>query len=279
MAFWSNQKLTQRIPSEGIIAPYDADSVKYCAYELKLGDAVFLTGATGKTVPIKAGEQIIIPPGQFALLITKEVVKLPANALALISIKASIKFLGLVNVSGFHVDPGFNGRLKFSVYNAGTREINLTSDRACFLIFFADLEPPAAPLYSGGHQGQREITSADAMGLQGQPASVAVLDERLKKIELQIEIWTRVVQAFVVAITLLLLGLWVKSCGSRESDSSKTGVTTNILRGSVIITQQIGRDLPLQSTPLGQTNSQRTPTLTPQQNPPTQTAPTAVPRK
>ena len=58
-------------------------------------------------------------PGQFAFLLTDEIVEVPDSAMALISIKAKIKWRGLINVSGFHVDPGFKGRLIFSVYNAG----------------------------------------------------------------------------------------------------------------------------------------------------------------
>ena len=48
-----------------------------------------------------------IPPGQFAFLLTEEVVSVPPDALAFISIRAKTKFRGLVNVSGFHVDPGY----------------------------------------------------------------------------------------------------------------------------------------------------------------------------
>ena len=69
--------------------------------------------------------QLVIPPGQFGLLITEEVVQVPMDAIAFISIKAGIKFRGLVNVSGFHADPGFSGKLKFAVYNAGSQRLVL----------------------------------------------------------------------------------------------------------------------------------------------------------
>ena len=51
----------------------------------------------------------MIPPGQFAFLLTAETVTMPDNAIAFISIKARLKFNGLINISGFHVDPGYRG--------------------------------------------------------------------------------------------------------------------------------------------------------------------------
>lgn len=220
MSFWSNKTISTRLPAEEIVSDFDANAVKYCAYELKLGNEAFLTSDDeGVKKSIGPDCQIIIPPGQFALLITKEVIKMPTKVIGLISIKASDKFRGLVNVSGFHVDPGFTGRLKFSVYNAGGQNIVLTRDTAVFLIFFADLDLIADPSYSGQHQNQQSISAQDVMQIQGQLASPAVLDGRLKKLENLVEVWTRVAVALGISITMLLLGLCVKSCAGAEGKS------------------------------------------------------------
>ena len=86
------------------------------------------------------GEAFTIPPGQFAFLLTEEVVCVPADALAFISIRAKIKFRGLVNVSGFHVDPGYRGQLTFSVFNAGPVPVHLKRGQPIFLIWYASLD-------------------------------------------------------------------------------------------------------------------------------------------
>lgn len=86
------------------------------------------------------GDSFAVPPGQFAFLLTEEVVRVPLDAIAFISIRATIKFCGLVNVSGFHVDPGYDGRLVFSVFNAGPAPVHLERGEACFLIWFASLD-------------------------------------------------------------------------------------------------------------------------------------------
>ena len=126
MAFWSSEKLKQVHATTKVVEPFDETAVMHGAYELSIGPEAFLTCDDDKRKKLLGdGEQLVIPPGQFGLLLTEEKVNIPSNAIAFISIKASIKFRGLVNVSGFHVDPGFSGRLKFSVYNVGSQNIVL----------------------------------------------------------------------------------------------------------------------------------------------------------
>jgi dCTP deaminase len=113
-----------RIGSEYFVTPTD-DSGDANSHSLKTLDD---------------GESFAIPPGQFAYVITRETVKIPKGVLAFISIRTTVKWKGLINVSGFHVDPGYQGRLTFSVYNAGPASIHLRSGDAVFLIWFADLD-------------------------------------------------------------------------------------------------------------------------------------------
>src|SRR5689334_22348820 len=148
MAFWNSEKLKQVISVGKFVEPFDEKAVKHGAYELSLGPEAFLTSDDdNKKDILDEGEQLVIPPGQFGLLLTEEKVRIPNNAIGFISIKAGIKFRGLVNVSGFHVDPGFSGRLKFSVYNAGSQNIVLQRKERVFLLWFSDLDQPTADVY------------------------------------------------------------------------------------------------------------------------------------
>jgi dCTP deaminase len=60
-----------------------------------------------------------------------------------ISIKATYKLKGLVNVSGFHVDPGWSGPLIFAVFNAGPAPVHLQRGLPLFLLWIADLDEPS----------------------------------------------------------------------------------------------------------------------------------------
>jgi dCTP deaminase len=96
---------------------------------------------------------------------------------------------GLVNVSGFHVDPGFRGRLKFSVYNAGSEAIVLDVGERLFPIWFYELPEDNEDEYNGRHKGQMTITSEDAMRLQGEVASPAALKKEIDEIRSTVANW------------------------------------------------------------------------------------------
>ena len=145
---------------------YVESRVKQATYELSLGSQVYRTDNKDKKVEIlnDSNKNIDINPGQFCLLMTEEFVNIPPDKLAFISIKASLKLKGLVNVSGFHVDPGYKGKLLFSVYNAGPSIITLETRKEYFLIWFANLESAANKndAYNkdnNHHQGQKTINT------------------------------------------------------------------------------------------------------------------------
>jgi dCTP deaminase len=127
-------------------------------------------------------EQVKINPGQFALLLTDEVVNIPLDKIAFISIKAKIKLRGLVNVSGFHVDPGFKGKLVFSVYNAGASQISLEKGEPCFLIWLAELSEKEKETYNGEHKNQDNIPLRYVDDLTKEDSELASPNALLKKI-------------------------------------------------------------------------------------------------
>src|SRR6266567_3019357 len=180
MAFWSSETLEQRLPA--FINPFEPTRIMHGAYELGVGPQAFITSSSSDTTVIGQGKKVVISPGQLGLLITNEVVTIPNNAIGFISIRAGIKFQGLINVSGFHVDPGFRGRLKFSVYNAGSESIILEVGERLFPIWFYHLHEKNEDDYVGLHKGQMSITSDDVMRVQGEVASPAALKKEMDEL-------------------------------------------------------------------------------------------------
>ena len=142
---------------------------------LSIGPEVYVSPTTRQPIPttvtvrkLTEGEAFTIPPGQFAFLLTEEVVSVPADALAFISIRAKTKFRGLVNVSGFHVDPGYRGQLTFAVFNAGPVPIHLKRGQPIFLIWYASLDCETS-LQEGRHGSQGHRPRADH-GCRGRAA-------------------------------------------------------------------------------------------------------------
>lgn len=149
MAFWSGPTIRERLST--LVDTPDPACVDGAAYTLKVGAEYYVTPTDRSSDPktrtlrtLASREAFAIPPGQFAYVMTEEVVTIPTNVLAFISVRARVKWKGLVNVSGFHVDPGYQGRLTFAVFNAGPAPIHLRQGDPTFLIWFADLDQDAA---------------------------------------------------------------------------------------------------------------------------------------
>jgi dCTP deaminase len=223
MPFWSTQRVRAEQHQRGnLILPFDPQKVRQGAYELALSrDVLTAPPAKGRSRD-GVGKALEIPAGEFAILYTLEAVTVPPGVIAFISIKASLKLDGLINVSGFHVDPGFSSRLKFSVYNAGNLPIFLDYDREAFLIWFSDLDADTIDPYDQSHQhyNQTGVTPRDRQRMSERSHSPAALHRRLKQLERRIRIMFTVVlivaTAILTAILAPLLKDWIAARIARK---------------------------------------------------------------
>ena len=199
--------MTSRVAE--LVEPFDPARIVNCSYELSMGSEVYITGSDSRTkMNVSHGEQLSLPPGQFAQLLTEETVEVPNDALGLISIKSGLKSGGLVNVSGFHVDPGYQGRLIFSVYNAGPNHIVLSRGTPTFLLWYADLDAPTSDLYKGRRANLQSISDEEVMRLQGEVLTPQELVNRINELESRLKnlAWLASVVA-VALIGVVLIGL------------------------------------------------------------------------
>ncbi len=153
MPFWSGDRLVKELPN--IIKPFNVDHIDCAAYTMTIGSEIYVTPHEGTFDPqtttkrqLKPKEAFTIPAGQFAFLLTEEKLFLPSHVLGFISMKSGTKFRGLINVSGFHVDPGYDRRLIFSVYNAGPSPIHLQRGEKLFLLWIAELDRKSSEKYT-----------------------------------------------------------------------------------------------------------------------------------
>ena len=216
MSFWSGDKLLEALPR--LITPFDAKQIDCAAYTLRVGPEFYVSPTSRKEALTRTRDTLdekqcfVIPPGQFAFLLTEEIVTVPASALAFISMKAKIKFKGLVNVSGFHVDPGYTGRLVFAVFNAGPTAVHLARGDDCFLVWYASLDREShfvrkAPPFDG-------IASSLIMPIAGEVQSLASLSDRIDRVEAeQSVINTKAVIAIGLLLALIgaLIGAFVST--------------------------------------------------------------------
>ncbi|AUQ75883.1 dCTP deaminase domain-containing protein [Phaeobacter piscinae] len=148
MAFWGRDRWLSQGQSElPPVEPWEEGKVEAAGYRLSVGSEFFINGDGTSTVNKLDNEQaFVIEPGQFAFILTKEKVFISRSAIGFISIRASTKFRGLVNVSGFQVNPGHAGNLVFAVFNAGPRHITLREKDEIFSLWIADLDAEVTEL-------------------------------------------------------------------------------------------------------------------------------------
>jgi dCTP deaminase len=242
MAFWTSQDLEERLPE--LISDFAPERVDCNAYTLQIGDESYVSptdqAPEPQSITIRkrvVDEAFTIPPGQFAFLVTAETVQIPNNAMAFISMKASIKFRGLVNVSGFHVDPGYRGKLTFAVFNAGPVVIHLKCGQDCFLIWFASLTGDSKK--NKNQSGSHSLSTTIINSIAGEVQSLDGLHTKLKDVEKRLTEriakvepeYSRYIAILTVAASLLLvvLGFVIRDRGlfSPPAQSAVTPTAIN----------------------------------------------------
>ncbi|MCH7878036.1 MAG: hypothetical protein IH914_01820, partial [candidate division Zixibacteria bacterium] len=163
----------------------------------------FITGNKTKS-ELQDGEQFSIPAGQFVLILTEEYLKIPTDKLGFITFRFGLKKKGLINVSGFHVDPGFEGNLVFAAYNAGAQPIILSRGADAFRLWLSELDG-CAPRYKGTHFNQTCISDADVTGLAGYLASPAALDKQIEEIRQRLRTIRTVLLAVISPLLIAIL--------------------------------------------------------------------------
>lgn len=214
MAFWGGKRLAERLPS--LVTDYDDSRVDCAAYTLRMGRQFYLSAADekygeNKLEQLAEGGSLTIPPGQFAVLLSEETVTVPTEVIAFISMKTGLKGRGLVNVSGFHVDPGYSAPLRFSVFNAGPSPICIRQGDDCFLIWYADLidsDEKYAKTEAQNRIYRKGILGSDISSLSGPVRTVDVLAKKIDSIDKNQQILNVVVGIVATGAVAMSPVLW-----------------------------------------------------------------------
>lgn len=226
MPFWSGEKLSSRIAE--IVEFGDASMIDGAAVKLTVGAEVYVSPIEAKgAVSIRAlspDEAFAIPPGQFAFLITEERVQVPKDAMAFISIRARTKWRGLLNVSGFHADPGYNGRLIFSVLNGSPASIHLRRGEYCFLMWMADLDQPTTA-FAREQPGYDRIPSELVSNISSEFKTVAGVAKALDDLRLELRVTQSTVGVLVGLVIAMAIRVFFPTAPSVNSTQSVAPVS------------------------------------------------------
>ena len=163
---------------------------------LRLGREIYISSDDSPKC-LEEGGYVIIRPGDFVLLLTRETLHLDDDVMGFISMRFDYKQKGLINVSGFHVDPNYHGKLIFSAFNAGPKDIVLRESDPVFMIFFERMDYHCRKKRDDGFQ---HIPADLVEQIQGKSATLSSNSKRLDQMEFYLKIVGSVAIGSVVSI-------------------------------------------------------------------------------
>ncbi len=97
---------------------------------------------------VPAGEEFILPPGDFVLGTTKERVEIPDDLVAHVEGRSSLGRLAIVvHATAGLCDPGYQGQITLELSNLGTAPVALSPGMRVSQLTFTELRSPAARPY------------------------------------------------------------------------------------------------------------------------------------
>jgi deoxycytidine triphosphate deaminase len=193
------------------ITPFEPKKLKGASYDLSLGREALVSNRDKKVLlgPDRT-HSLHLEAGDFALVLTKESVKFPLDMCAEIGMRSSLARMGLVLLHGMQIDPGFEGYLRFGLYNASPRKITLDYDDDICMVEFHKLARNATkPAPRNEDLIQGKIPEVDRQFLRSlETTSLSELSKDLRTMSQNVSQLASVQNKFIIpGILAILLGV------------------------------------------------------------------------
>ena len=194
------------------IDPFADACLQAASYDFRVGDQAFLSG-TDAVADVANKGLVIIEPGEFAMITTRETVMCGPQYAAQLGLDSKYARQGLVLLSGPQIDPGFRGVLIVRVTNLAPRRITLTFEAPFLTVQFFRLARPVAKPYVGARQGQTglgpngiaELSHPDSPTLGGMVNSLSTLASDVGDLKAAVK-WMAWAVPVIVAIGMAVVG-------------------------------------------------------------------------
>lgn len=170
-----DQEIRQAVNSGEIeISGFAEECLQPASYDLRVGGEGF-TLSVGKVKNIKKEGRLDVLPGDFALVITHEKLRLPTNMLGHFGLRSMYARMGLIATFGPQVDPGFRGKLVVGLLNFSPEVIKLPYLAPFCTLELERLSMHASVGYRGPYQGQEHLRKKILASLPKEPLPLAVM--------------------------------------------------------------------------------------------------------
>jgi dCTP deaminase len=161
-------------------------------------------------LPVGSAEYIL-EPGRTAIVLTREELKMPNNLLAIgFPPSKELSAKGILMTNPGQVDPGYQGKLRFTVINMGRKDFVLRQGDIIVSLILMQLAKPAQADWLARHSGQKggpitwenlNTVSADFVEVDDRARKVA--KEEVAKADVKIKNLQTWVPIGVAALTLI----------------------------------------------------------------------------
>lgn len=165
------------------IDPFSGD-LEPASYDLRVGHSAVTD--EGK-VDVMEVEFFRIPRGTTVTIHPLEEIGLSRRIAARYGLRSRFARRGLVLLSGPQIDPGFEGKLTITVFNAGPAPVTVQHLQKFATIEFTELKSPAKSAYEGKYQGRTELGSEEYDLMTSNYRSFSEIEELLDRISADVE--------------------------------------------------------------------------------------------
>ena len=142
------------------ISPFESGQIQPASYDLRVGPEAAVSSRHGK-VNVKKNDFLELDAGDFAVLVTEEVIALDDRHTGRFGLRGKWDRKGLIATTGPQIDPGFKGRLSVGLTNLTSRKIALSYLDDFITVEFHKLAAPVEKPYSGPYQEQSSLSNED----------------------------------------------------------------------------------------------------------------------
>lgn len=156
---WQDKRL-RKWASKGGISPFVPAQVNPCSYDLTWSGRFCLQQDHAAGLPLwgdyRTADTLTIMPGQFVLMDTREYVRMPKTAMALLWLKSTMGRLGMEHAHAGVVESDFLGTLTLEIMNVTNRPLVVRKHDRLVQLVMHDLSAPSLVSYleTGRYVGQ-----------------------------------------------------------------------------------------------------------------------------
>jgi len=139
------------------VSDFSKECLMPASYDLRVGEEGFVLSA-GRVIDIRGEGPLEVQPGDFALVMTHEKLRLSTNMVGRFGLRSVYARIGLLLTAGLQVDPGFEGKLVVGIVNFSSQTVRLPYLTPFCTLELEKLRRHSSAPYRGPYQGQEHLT-------------------------------------------------------------------------------------------------------------------------